>query len=147
MCFARIAAYCLLCAALSACAAHRRAADENAGGPVLEDLAGRVYYLVSMDGRSFEGGNAPELGFTREGRVVGRACNRFSGAAKIANGTLTAKNAAATRMACFQPFLNELEQLVFGMLENGARINLDGSRLTLARDGHALVYALPSPKP
>ena len=145
--FARIAACCLLCAALSACAAQRRAADENAGGPALEDLSGRVYYLVSMDGQAFAGGNAPELGFTMEGRVVGRACNRFSGAATIANGTLTAKNAATTRMACSRAFLNELEQIVFGMLENGARIRLDGSRLTLARDEHALVYALPSPKP
>ena len=146
MYFTRIAACCLLCAMLSACAAHRRAADENAGGLALEDLAGRVYYLVSMDGQSFEGGNAPELGFTWDGSIVGRACNRFSGAAKIANSTLTAKNTATTRMACFQPFLNELEQLVFGMLQNGARISLDGSRLTLARDGHALVYALPAPK-
>ena len=147
MCFARIAACCLLCVALSACAAQRRDADESVGGLTLESLAGRVYYLVSMDGRSFEGGNAPELDFTREGRVAGRACNRFSGEAKLVNGTLTAKNAAITRMACFQPFLNELEQILFDMLQNGVQIRMDGNRLTLARDGHALAYALPSPKP
>ena len=147
MSFARIAVCCLLCAALAACAAQRRAADENAGGLALENLAGRVYYLVSVDGKSFAGGNAPELGFTREGRVVGSACNRFSGDARIADSTLTAKIAATTRMACTRPVLNELEQIVFGMLRNGARISLDGNRLTLTGEGHALVYALPSPKP
>jgi heat shock protein HslJ len=147
MYFLRIAACCLLFTALSACAAGRRAADGDAGSPALEDLAGRVYYLVSMDGKSFEGASAPELGFTVEGRVVGSACNRFSGAAKIVNGTLTAQNAASTRMGCTQPFLNELEQTLFGMLRNGARISLGGSRLTLFRDGRELVYALPSPKP
>lgn len=147
MYFARIAAYCLLFGALSACAASRRAADIDAGTPALEELAGRMYYFVSMDGKSFEGASAPELGFTVEGRVIGLACNRFSGAAKIANGTLTAKNTVSTRMGCAQPFLNELEQIVFGMLQNGARIRLDGNRLTLTRDGRELVYTLPSPKP
>ena len=147
MCFARVVACCLLCAALSACAVHRPAADEHAGSPALEDLTGRVYHLVSMDGQRLACGNTPELGFTGEGRVFGSACNRFSGAAKIVNGTLTAKNAAATRMACAQPVLNDLEKIVFGMLENGAQIRLDGNRLMLARDGHTLVYELPSPKP
>ena len=146
MSFARVAVCCLLCAALAGCAVQRQAEDENAGQRVWEDLAGRVYYLVSMNGQGFADGNAPELGFTPDGRVVGRACNRFSAAAKIVNGTLTAKNAAATRMACFQPLLNELEQIVFGMLENGAWISLDGKQLTLARDGHALVYAPAPPK-
>ena len=144
--FARTAAYCLLLALLTACAG-RQAEGVNARGPSLEELAGRTYYLVSMDGKSFEGDKAPELGFSGEGRVMGRACNRFSGTAKIANGTLTAQKAASTRMACFQPFLNELEQTLLGMLEHGAQVSLDGGRLTLSRDGHSLVYALPSPKP
>ncbi|MCL2122882.1 MAG: META domain-containing protein [Desulfovibrionaceae bacterium] len=148
MFFARIAVCCLLLAALPACAAGRRTEDGgNTGGPSLEALAGRTFYLVSMDGKSFEGAGAPELGFTLEGRVFGKACNRFSGAAHMANGTLTAQNAALTRMACQQPFLNELEQILSGMLQNGARASLEGRQLTLARDGHTLVYALPSPKP
>jgi heat shock protein HslJ len=113
----------------------------------LEDLAGRAYYLVSMDGKRFEGSNAPELGFSFEGRISGRACNRFSGTAKIVNGMLTAHNAVSTRMACFHPFLNELEQTLLDMLQHGAQVSLDGRRLTLARDGHSLVYELPSPKP
>ena len=145
MFFARLAVCCLLLVALAACAAGR-GSDGNAGGPSLDDLAGRTYYLVSMDGKSFEGAIAPELSF-EEGRVTGRACNRFSGTAKIANGTLTAKNAASTRMACFQPFLNELEQRLSDMLQNGAQLMLEGRQLTLARDGHTLTYALPSPKP
>ena len=144
---ARIVVCCLLLAALSACAAGRTSTDGNAGGPKLEDLAGRTYYLVSMDGKNFEGGNAPELSFTEAGRVTGRACNRFSGAVNIVNGTLSAKNAALTRMACSQPFLNELEQTLSDMLRNGARASLNGRQLVLARDGHTLVYALPSPKP
>ena len=146
MLFARLAVCCLLLAALSACAASRRTADGNAGGPSLDELAGRTYYLVSMDGKSVEGAIALELSF-EEGRVTGRACNRFSGTAKIANGTLTVKNAASTRMACFQPFLNELEQRLADMLQNGARLILEGRQLTLTRDGHTLTYALPSPKP
>ena len=147
MFFARIAVNCLLLAALSACAASRRTVDGNTGGPSLEDLAGRTFYLVSMDGKSVEGVDAPELSFTWEGRVFGSACNRFSGTASIVNGTLTARQAATTRMACPQPFLNELEQTLSGMLLNGARISLEGGRLTLVRDGRVLVYALPSPKP
>ena len=147
MCCARIAVCCLLLAALPACAASRRTSAGNADVPALEELAGRTYYLVSMDGKNFEGADAPPLSFTGEGRVTGRTCNNFNGAAKIVNGTLTAKNAAATRMACFQPFLNELEQTLSGMLQNGAQISLDGRQLILAKDGHTLVYALPSPKP
>ena len=147
MFFARIAAICLLLAALSACAAGRQTADESAGGLKLEDLAGRTYYLVSMDGKNFTDADTPELSFDGEGRVAGRACNRFSATAKIVNGRLTAKNMASTRMSCAQPFLNELERHVHGMLQNGAQANLDGRQLTLARDGHTLVYALPSPKP
>jgi len=139
--FASIVICCLFLAALSACAAGRQATDANAGGVSLEDVADRVYYLVSMDGKSFEGANAPELSLTREGRVIGRACNRFNGPARIENGTLTARNMVATRMACFQPFLNELEQTLFDMLRHGARLSLNGRQLTLARDGHALVYA------
>jgi heat shock protein HslJ len=145
--FARTAVCCLLLAALPACAANRRAANENAGGLALEDLADRVYYLVSMDGQSFEGENAPELSFTQEGRVFGSACNRFNGPARIVRGVLTAQQVASTRKACFQPFLNELEQTLFGMLHDGAQIRLDANRLTLSRDGHTLVYAPPSPKP
>jgi len=147
MIFARIIACCLFLVLLSACAAGQRAEGGNAGGLSLEDLAGRTYSLVSMDGRSFEGANAPELGFTGDGRVTGRACNRFHGTAKIVNGMLTAQNTASTRMACSQPFLNELEQTLFAMLQHGAQASLDGRQLTLARDGHSLVYALPSPKP
>ena len=146
MCFARIAVCCLLLAALPACAASRRTST-SAEAPALEELAGRTYYLVSMDGKNFEGADAPPLSFTGEGRVSGRTCNNFNGTAKIVNGTLTAKNAASTRMACLQPFLNELEQTLSGMLQNGAQIRLDGRQLILARDGHTLVYALPSPKP
>ena len=147
MLFARIALYCLLLAALSACAVSRRTADGDTVGPSLDDLAGRTFYLVSMDGKNVEGVDAPELSFTREGRVFGSACNRFSGTVNMVNGTLTAKHAASTRMACLQPFLNELEQTLSDMLQNGARASLDGRRLTLARDGHTLVYALPPPKP
>jgi len=143
---ARLAVCCLLLAALSACAVNRRTADGNAVGLSLEELAGRTYYLVSMDGKNFEGANAPELSF-EESRVTGRACNRFIGTAKIVNGTLTAKNTASTRMACFQPFLNELEQRLSDMLQNGAQLTLEGRQLTLVRDGHTLTYALPSPKP
>ncbi|MDR0465763.1 MAG: META domain-containing protein [Deltaproteobacteria bacterium] len=147
MSIARIAATCLLLAFLPACAAGPRAADENAGGLSLDDVAGRTFFLVSMDGKSPEGAKAPELAFTREGRVVGAACNRFSGPARIAHGTLTAEQTASTRMACFQPFLNELEQILFGMFQHGARASLADGRLTLTRDGHVLVYAPPPPKP
>ncbi|MDR0239393.1 MAG: META domain-containing protein [Deltaproteobacteria bacterium] len=144
---ARIVACCLLLAALSACAANRGSPDGNAGELNLEDLAGRTYYLVSMDGKNFAGANAPELSFTEAGRVTGRACNRFSGTVNIVNGTLSAKNAALTRMACPQPFLNELEQTLSDMLQHGTRARLDSRQLILARDGHTLVYALSSPKP
>jgi heat shock protein HslJ len=147
MFFARIAACCLLLAMLPACAAGRRAADGDAGALTLEELAGRTYYLASMDGKLFEGADTPELRFSGEGRVTARACNRFNGTATVVNGTLTAKNAASTRMACFQPFLNELEQTLSDMLQNGARASLDGRQLTLVRNSHTLVYALPSPKP
>jgi heat shock protein HslJ len=147
MMLARIVACCLLLALVPACAASRRAEEVNAGGLSLADLAGRTYFLLSMDGKNFEGANAPELAFTGEGGVSGRACNRFRGTAKIVNGILTAQNTASTRMACFQPFLNDLEQALFAMLQHGAQTSLEGRQLTLTRDGHSLVYALPAPKP
>ena len=142
----RIAACCLLLVALFACAADRRVEKASAEGPALGDLAGRTYYLVSMDGKIFLGDNTPELGFTSEGRMTARVCNRFNGTAKITNGTLLVENAVSTRMACFQPFLNEAEQMFTDMLRHGARISLAGNRLTLTRDGRSLVYELPAPK-
>jgi len=145
MFFVRIIACCLLFATLPACAASWRAEGGNAGGLSLEDLSGRTYYLVSMDGESFDGDETPELGFTKEGRVVGSACNRFSGMAKIEGGMLTAKNVASTRMACIHSFLNALEHTLFDMLQHGAHVRLDGRLLTLTKDGHILMYVLPSP--
>ena len=144
--FVRIAVCCLLLAALFACSTDRRVENGHARGLALEDLAGRTYYLISMNGKVFTGDNTPELGFTWEGRVIGRACNRFNGAAKIINGTLTAEDMVSTRMACFQPFLNEMEQMLTDMLRHGARMSLAGNRLTLAKDGRSLVYELPLPR-
>ena len=145
--FVRIVACFLLFAALPACAASWRAEGGKAGGLSLEDLSGHTYFLVSMDGESFDGDKTPELGFSKEGHIAGSACNRFSGMAKIEGGMLTATNVASTRMACFHPFLNTLEQTLFDMLQHGARISLDGRQLTLAQDGHILMYSLPSSNP
>jgi heat shock protein HslJ len=140
MFLARIAVCCRLFAALSACAVGRQATEGNAMTLNWEDLAGRAYYLVSMDGKSFEGARAPELSFSSEARrVSGSVCNRFGGAAKIVNGMLMAENMASTRMACFQPFLNEAEQALFDMLQSGAQLSLDGRRVTLTGGGHTLV--------
>ena len=107
----------------------------------LGDLKRRRFVIASIDGREFFGsGKMPELEFLEDGRVVGRACNRFMGRGELTGGVLKVANMATTMMVCLSQELNDLDRMVARMLEAGAETTLSGRTLTLTQGGHTLVY-------
>ena len=122
---------------LAACAAGNSAAL-TAG-----DLQHRRFELVTMNGDPLFAQNdtSLELSFGENMHVSGKACNRFVGTATIEDNKLVMRNAASTRMFCAESKLNELEMILFAMLQKGAEVTLDKETLTLEGNGHTLVYA------
>lgn len=112
-----------------------------AGVPAREDLAHSGFVLVSVDGVPFTGDTrVPEIAFSEDFRVSGSVCNRFVGQGELADGVLTVKQMASTKMLCASEELNRLEADISAILMAGARVSLTGDVLTLSRDGRVLVY-------
>jgi len=115
-----------------------------------EDLAGRRFELVNVNGEEFAAKfgefdvRRPDIEFDKDFNISGQVCNNFSGAAQLKDGKLTAANMAVTTKMCFAPQLTDLEPKFFAMLRAGADIELaeDGRLLLLAQGGTVLIYAL-----
>jgi Heat shock protein len=96
-------------------------------------LLHRRFLLLTVNGVSFaEKEKRPSLEFNEGFRISGGICNRFTGMAEFANGMLTAKQLASTKMFCTDQDLNELETNFALLLEKGASLNFDGQKLTLS---------------
>lgn len=95
-------------------------------------LLHRRFLLLTMNGTSFaEKEKRPSLEFNEGFRISGGICNRFTGMAELANGKLTAKQLASTKMFCTDQELNELETNFALLLANGASLDFDGQKLIL----------------
>lgn len=108
------------------------------------DLLHHNFVLYSVDGVTVtpQPGNAPNLEFGEKMHVSGTMCNRFFGQGQLANGVLTVKNLAITRMLCTDAQSNLWDQAIGKLLGNGATLSLSAERLTLSGSGHNLIYTL-----
>ena len=129
-----------LCFLLVFCVA---AGCAGAKQPDRNDLLHRRFVLESVDGAAFSSSvKTPDIEFNENFRVSGQMCNRYTGQGELANGVLTVRQMASTKMLCVDQELNALEQLFGVMLREGAAIDLSGTTLTLRQGGHVLVFTL-----
>lgn len=133
-----LAASLLLASLLGACA------KQGAQSMLSEsDLKHHNYVLESVDGRPFSSEfNTPNLSFNQDFSISGKVCNNFRGPAQLSDNVLTVEHMASTLMLCPDQQLNELENDFAQMLRAGARISLEGNRLTLSQGDRVLVYRL-----
>ncbi|MDL2307169.1 META domain-containing protein [Desulfovibrio sp. OttesenSCG-928-C06] len=105
-----------------------------------EQLIGKDFHLAAIDGQPFEWETPLVMHFDENMRISGNFCNRYVGQATLEDGVLTVKQMASTKMLCIKSQLNEIEQLVPGMLMNGAALSLDGGKLSIRQGEHEVVY-------
>ena len=121
------------------------AGSSSAQVPVTtSDLQHHRWVLASIDGEPLpaaEPGKAPELDFGEQSFVSGSlGCNRFSGQAKLHDGSFLVEGMISTRMACDSPW-NEIELKVQIVLAQAATITLDTERrLSLQTADTVLVF-------
>lgn len=123
----------------------REAFGEEAmsGGPSMQALLHHRFLLESVDGEDFSPAErTPELEFLEGFRVAGGFCNRFTGQGELDGDVLKVAQMASTKMLCADEGLNRLEGLFAAMMQEGARIGLDGTLLVLEQGGHRLGWRL-----
>lgn len=116
-------------------------------------LAHHNFVISLVDGQEFvvklpEGAEGqtrprPNISFGEWPFAGGKICNNYRGQVEVEGGKLFLKNAASTMMLCGDSGLNELESLLYQMLEKGVEVSFgeDGS-LTLTGDEHELTFEL-----
>lgn len=132
-------------------AAPTAGADET--GESLEGrLAHHRYIIKSVDGAEFileepegveEGGRQakPILSFGQWPFASGKICNNFRGDVEVKGNMLFMKNAASTKMFCFDDGLNSFENLFYQLMGSGLEVSFgEGNSLILKGGGHVLVF-------
>ena len=109
-------------------------------GLTMEFLAHQKFALKKINEADYHGEQTPFIEFGDNAMVSGKVCNTFRGPGQLADGVLTVKSMASTRMLCPVGGLDELENRFFNMLEQGAAISMDGPRLTFKQGGTVLVF-------
>lgn len=78
------------------------------------------------------------------GSLSGKACNRFTGTATAANGTLTIGALASTKMACASEELSKQETKVLAILQSATGYAISGTTLTItAASEQGLTFTAP----
>ena len=106
-------------------------------------LFGKTWTLTEMDGRKFSA-DKPNIEFNRDQkRVSGSSgCNRFSGTFEIHGSMVKFSRIAATKMACLDVELQQVETTFLQLLETTTRFDVKGSTLRLyAKHVPVLVFA------
>ena len=115
---------------------------QGCGGAILppDTLAGSNWTFVSIGGTPVTADRPTSLAFDGT-RLSGSAgCNRFGGGYTAADGVLTARQLAATLMACPGPEM-EQERAFFDLMRAPVRIAFpsDGTLLLTGKDGKTAV--------
>lgn len=109
------------------------ARDDSGGGDsalVLDDLDGRAFASVRVDGHRLVDGTRIQLGFDGAGLSADAGCNHLFGTAWLADGVLVVSRIGGTEMACPDGRMEQDEWLV-QFLGGGPTVELDGGTLTL----------------
>lgn len=125
---------------MAGCVRNEGASSSVAGS----DLLHHHFVLVSVDGKAapMAGEQKPFLEFGEGFRVFGKICNNFNGQAVLKSGVLKADQVASTLMLCPDDSLNALETQFHQALQQGLKVQLQNTILTLRGEGHTYTYEL-----
>lgn len=129
----------LLAVALAGCGDEEpttMANDETAGLSV-DDLDGRAFSSVRVDGHQLVGDTRIRLGFVGDEVQAEAGCNHLFGTLAVDGDTLTASNMGGTEMGC-PDGLHDQDVWLSEFLSAGPEVVLDGDTLTLTKDGVAI---------
>ena len=78
--------------------------------------------------------------FNEDGTIAGNSgCNGFGGDYEVDGDQVTFSGLVSTLMACEEPLMSQ-EGTVFQVLDGTATYQIDGSTLTISKDGMTLVF-------
>lgn len=110
------------------------------------DLMHHRFVLTHADGVAMKDTSRQQrpldIEFGENMHISGAMCNSFMGKGELKNGVLMAPQLASTRMACLDEHLNQLDQTVSNMLNEGAMVRFENGTLTLSTSTHSLTYRL-----
>ena len=111
------------------------------------DLQHHNYVLTEIDGKAYrakKNAMSPNIAFGEKMNISGQMCNNYFGQGELKNGVLTTKGIGMTRKFCSDATLNQLDQKISQLLENGAKVSLedDGKNLILSNDKTTLKFWL-----
>jgi len=111
--------------------------------PAQIELLHHNFNLTSVNGLPFPtSGQPPRIEFNQGFRVSGQVCNTFSGFGSLTDNVLLVTEMVSTRMLCADQNLNNLENLIITMLQNGVLLHQQATTLTLSRGEDVLVFSL-----
>jgi heat shock protein HslJ len=115
-------------AALTACG------GDDATAPSADDLEGRTFVAVSIEGHTIVEGSEVAVSFEDGMILVEAGCNSQRGGFEVDDdGSLVAGQLAATMMACDDALMAQ-DQLMADILAAQPSISLDGDELVLTTD-------------
>jgi heat shock protein HslJ len=106
-----------------------------------DPLTSRDWIALSLSGKPVVKPGSVTMSFG-EGRVSGRGgCNRYSGTADYANGTIKVGPLISTKMACMEDEIMQQESAYLTALQAATRYTIGGDgKLTIATGAGAIVY-------
>lgn len=108
-------------------------ANDEPAALSIDDLDGRVFSSVRVDGHQLVGDTRIRIGFDGDELSADAGCNHLFGTLAVEGGTVTASNMGGTEMGC-PDGLNEQDAWLSGFLAAGPEAVLDGDTLTLTKD-------------
>ena len=111
--------------------------------PTQFELLHHNFYLTSVNGQPYPtSAQSPRIEFNEGFRVSGQICNTFSGFGELTDNILVVKEMVSTKMFCADPNLNNLENLLTTLLQEGVTIQKQTTTLTLSRGSDVLGFTL-----
>lgn len=108
-------------------------ADDDAAQLSLDDLSGRAFASVRVDGHQLVGDTQIRLGFDGDELRANAGCNHLFGTLVLDGDVLSASNLGGTEMGC-PDGLNDQDAWLSSFLAAGPEVALDGDTLTLTKD-------------
>ena len=132
---------------ISACATEGSEMTKDPNAVTAENLQHHNYVLFEIDGKKYltkKNAMSPNIAFGEKMNISGQMCNNYFGQGELKDGTLTVKGVGMTRKFCADKRLNQLDQKIGQLLEDGAKITLadDGRNLTLSNGKTTLKFWL-----
>lgn len=132
---------------VTACASEGGEMAKDSNSVTAKDLQHHNYVLTEIDGKAYriaKNAMSPNIAFGEKMNISGEMCNNYFGQGELKNGVLTAKGVGMTRKFCSDATLNQLDQKISQLLEDGAKVSLedDGKNLILSNDKTTLKFWL-----